>query len=106
MRRGENAVRALPPAYAPPSRPVPPGLDLLLDATIERVAEAVAERLAPLLERTPAPVLLDRRGLAEALAVGVDTVDKLRREALPELRVGDVPRFRLDAVLEWLRGRT
>jgi hypothetical protein len=49
--------------------------------------------------------LLDRRGLAQALDVGVDTVDRMRGEGMPELRVGDAPRFELERVLEWLRGR-
>lgn len=81
-------------------------LGAFADELAERIACAVAERLATLVERPPSPALLDRRGLAEALAVGVDTVDKLRREGLPELRVGDAPRFRLEAVLAWLGQRS
>jgi hypothetical protein len=49
--------------------------------------------------------VLDRRGLADALGCGVDTVDRLRAEGLPELRVGDSPRFEIEAALEWLRRR-
>lgn len=49
--------------------------------------------------------MLDRRGLAHALAVGVDTVDRLRRDGCPELTVGDSPRFELEQVIAWLRGR-
>jgi hypothetical protein len=37
--------------------------------------------------------------------VCADTVDRLRREGLPEIAVGDAPRFELDACLGWLRGR-
>jgi hypothetical protein len=70
----------------------------------ELVAAAVREALA---EREPraAPALLDRRGIAAALGIGVDTVDRLRREGCPELTVGDAPRFELAAVLAWLRER-
>jgi hypothetical protein len=81
------------------------GFDGLLDDIVERVAGLVAERLAPLFERPAAPALLDRRGIADALGCGVDTIDRLRDEGLPELRVGDSPRFELAAALEWLRGR-
>jgi len=48
---------------------------------------------------------LDRRGLAEELGCGVDTVDRLRREGIPELLVGDAPRFELDRVIEHLRAK-
>jgi hypothetical protein len=76
-----------------------------LDELVDRVAERVVELTAT---SAPAarPVLLDRRGLAAALGVGVDTVDRLRREGAPELTIGDAPRFELDRVLEWVRGRT
>lgn len=63
------------------------------------------EALAPLLAPR-ATALLDRQGLARELGIGVDTVDRLRREGCPSLRVGDVPRFELATVLEWLRSRT
>ena len=64
----------------------------------EEVEAALAER-AP----SPAPCLLDRRGLAEALDCGVDTIDKLRREGLPTVMLIESPRFELAAVLAWLR---
>jgi hypothetical protein len=32
-------------------------------------------------------------------------VDRLRAEGMPELRVGDAPRFELAAVLAWLKER-
>jgi len=68
------------------------------------VRMAVAEELA---ERLPqqAPALVDRRGLAAELGCGVDTVDKLRREGLPTIMLGDSPRFQLAAAVEWLKGR-
>jgi hypothetical protein len=67
--------------------------------------EEFANAIAQMAPRETTPVLLDRRGLAAALGVGVDTVDRLRREGAPELTIGDAPRFELDRVLEWVRGR-
>lgn len=69
------------------------------------VRDAVTEALA---EREPAadtPLLLDRRAMASVLGIGVDTLDKLRREGLPTVLVGDAPRFLAAEVLEWLRAR-
>jgi hypothetical protein len=49
---------------------------------------------------------VDRAGLALALNVCVDTIDRIRKEpGFPELRVGDAPRFEIDRVLKFLRGR-
>ena len=88
--------------------PATGALDAALAGLVARVgqdvADAVIQALAPALERG-GPRLLDRRGIAEALHVGVDTVDRLRREGCPELTVGDAPRFEIGAVIEWLRGR-
>lgn len=90
-----------------------PGAAGALDGFVGVLADAVAERLegslAALLDeaagRRQAPALLDRRGLADALGCGCDTIDRLRREGCPELTVGDAPRFELGKVLEWLRTR-
>ena len=73
-------------------------------AVREALAEVVSEVL-PANEQPDAPVtLLDRAGLARALVVSPQTVDRLRgRPAFPELRVGDAPRFELAAVVRWLR---
>ena len=94
---GSESARPAPAAGA--------GLDALVGEFAERIVAAVAEQIAPLLERPASPRLLDRRGLAQALDVGVDTVDKLRREGLPTVMVVESPRFELDVVIEWLRGR-
>lgn len=51
------------------------------------------------------PALLDRQGIASALGVSAGTVDKLRRDGLPCIMVGDSPRFETAACLEWLRAR-
>lgn len=75
-----------------------------LDELVERVAERVVE-LTPASAPSARPALLDRRGLAAALGCGLDTIDKLRREGLPTLVVGEAPRFELAAVLSWLRSR-
>lgn len=82
-------------------------------AFVAELARAVAadlesrlsDQIAAAIEANRAPRLLDRRGLAEALGCGLDTVDKLRAEGLPQLLVGDAPRFEFDRVLEWLRER-
>jgi hypothetical protein len=84
-----------------------------LAGIVEPIAELAAAILEPRLAEViaaaiaahHAPKLLDRRGLAHALNIGVDTVDRLRREGCPSLLVGDAPRFELDQVIQWLRGR-
>jgi len=76
-------------------------VDQLRELVRDAVAEAIAEHVAE-----PAPRLVDRRGLAQALGCCVDTVDRLRREGAPELTVGDAPRFEIDRVLEWIRTRS
>lgn len=83
------------------------GIDAVADGFFARLIQAVRDAVVEAIgtEHGRAPALLDRRGLAHALAVGVDTIDRLRREGCPELTVGDAPRFELEAVLAWLRGR-
>lgn len=92
------------------SAATPGAFDAALDGLVARVTQdlidSVVEAVAELLKQHQAPALLDRQGLARALGVGVDTIDRLRREGAPVLRVGDVPRFELPAVLAWLRSRT
>jgi hypothetical protein len=71
----------------------------------EALREVVREEIAALhIDRGPERPF-DRRGLAEFLGCSVDTVDRLRREGLPRIRVGDVERFERKPVLAWLRGR-
>ena len=65
------------------------------------VTEAVALALSA-HEGRPKPALLDREGLAAVLGVSSGMVDKLRRRGLPHYRIGDSPRFDLDACLEWI----
>jgi len=78
-------------------------VDLL--AILEGDPDLLARVRAALAPEHP-PALLDRAGLARELATSPGTVDRLRREGLPEVRVGDQPRFELAAVLAWLRRRT
>jgi len=65
------------------------------------VQQAVLE--AGVLAREPVPALLDREGLAFELGCSSGQVDKLRRSGMPCLRLGDSPRFELEACLSWLR---
>jgi hypothetical protein len=80
-----------------------------IDARAAELAEQIAElraevaRLAAAAERAPA--LLDRKGLARALGVSPATIDRMRADGMPELRVCDAPRFELARALEWLRER-
>lgn len=66
------------------------------------MADALASARAMAEAEPPGPVLLDREGLARALGCSTGTVDKLRKQGLPERRLGDSPRFVLAEVLAWL----
>ncbi len=83
----------------------------ILAASLRAQAEAF-EALADAAESSPddaqaptAPALLDRQALARALGVSLGTLDRLRREGLPTVRVCDSPRFLLSDVVDWLRCR-
>lgn len=84
-------------------------LSVAIAAAVAHALEPVLEQLAELRRHLEAPAappaLVDRRGLARELGVSVATVDRLRAEGAPELRVGDAPRFRVGDVVDWLRGR-
>src|SRR5262249_3877640 len=84
----------------------PPSLDaaflaLLIEGFLPRVVAALTEAIADRQAVGPAP-LLDRQGLARALAVSVSSVDRLVVGGMPYVRVGDVRRFVLDDVRAWL----
>lgn len=72
----------------------------------ERVVSLLADALAEHEPAEPAPALVDRQGLARALSVSLSTVDRVRHEGCPQVTVGDSPRFRVQAVVEWLQART
>jgi hypothetical protein len=65
------------------------------------VAQAVQETSAK-----PNPSALTTRQLQDAFSISEGTVKRLRREGMPHYFIGDSPRFMLDEVLMWLRGRT
>ncbi len=74
--------------------------DQLADLIRAAVAEALSEGA-----NDQRPALLDRLGLARALGIGLATVDRLRRDGMPCVHVGDSPRFEIAPCLAWLRGR-
>lgn len=79
-------------------------LDDAIVAAVRAAVRAELEQFEP--EPTESkPVLVDRQGLAAALSVSCGSVDKLRREGMPEIRVGDCPRFCVADCVEWLKSR-
>jgi riboflavin biosynthesis pyrimidine reductase len=75
----------------------------LLDVLEQR--PELLERLHPLFEREPEPVLVDRTGLARALNTSPSSVDRLREQGAPTIMVGSQPRFDVQEVVAWLRER-
>ncbi|MDO4574440.1 MAG: helix-turn-helix domain-containing protein [Planctomycetia bacterium] len=50
--------------------------------------------------------MMDKKGVADLLGVSVRQVDYLRaNEELPYCRMGQLIRFRLEAVEEWIKNR-
>ena len=76
----------------------------LADLVRASVADALADAVAGLREE-PAPVLVDRRELARQLACSDRTIARLESEGLPVVRVGDAPRYRVQAVVAWLEAK-
>jgi hypothetical protein len=68
------------------------------------LAEALDEALAS-ADLTALPPLVDRAGLARSLSCSVDTIDRLRAEGCPAVRVGDAWRFDVATVRRWLEQR-
>jgi hypothetical protein len=103
-----GGAAGLPPAAAAAAAPVDASR-LLVTLTLaefdERVARIVDERIAARSAERRSPTLLDRRGIAAAFDVGVDTIDKLRREGMPTIMVGDSPRFQFASCIAWLNAR-
>lgn len=76
--------------------------------TPEQLAELVRGAVETALaeqRQEVAPVLLDRAGVAQRLGVGTTTVDRLRREGMPCVFIGDSPRFDLAECVDWIRRR-
>jgi len=65
----------------------------------QMVREAVASAL------DVRPVLVDKSTLAKCLQCSPAHIDNLRKVGLPTVRVGESPRFDVEAVLAWLRSR-
>lgn len=74
------------------------------EALRQIIVDAVQEALADLAPAQPEG-LLDRAELARRLGLSTRALDRLRREGMPTLMVGDVPRWRWPAVVAWLEGR-
>lgn len=84
------------------------GTELAVTLTAGQLRGLVREAVVDVLEQdapTVRPVLLTRQQIAQALGCGVSTIEKLRTEGCPVVRLGDSPRFELARVLEWLRQR-
>lgn len=86
------------------SEPITGLVVLRADELAAVVRAAVADALSE-HEPAAAPTLFDRDGCARLLGISVGTLDRLRREGLPRVRVGDVDRFEAAEVLTWLRER-
>lgn len=75
--------------------------------TASELRQLVADGVADGLERQRAApsegLLLDRNELALAFDCSAGLVDKLRRQGMPCLYLGDSPRFERAACLAWLR---
>jgi hypothetical protein len=69
----------------------------------EEIADAIRTHQTPPPDR---PALLDRKSVARELGVSIATIDRLVREGMPHVRVGDCKRFELDRVLDWIRRRS
>lgn len=66
------------------------------------VEQAVEKKLSQLAGA--APKLLDRKGIAKALTVSVDTIDDWRKLGMPSVQLpGSYPRFIEADCVEWAR---
>ncbi len=85
--------------------PLTAALDMLADVIARRVVDELRPLLTSAREPSPAvPALLDKQALAHALDKSTASIDRLVRDgAIPFVRVGDVRRFDLAAVLAALQ---
>lgn len=87
---------------------IPPGATIVTTAAqlshIVRteVAAALDEQGSSRVAPAGAPRQLKAHELADALGVSVSTINVLRGRGLPFRRVGDSPRYELQACLDWL----
>lgn len=77
----------------------------LIVATPEQLAELIRKAVGRVLveqREDVAPALLDRSGIGRTLGISPSTVDRLRREGLPCVLIGDSPRFLAAECVSWL----
>jgi|SRR5688572_27243656 hypothetical protein len=86
---------------------IPPGAVVV--ATAAQLSHLVSEALTRVVEETGfgrapagAPRQLTRHELAAELQVSIGMIDVLRRRGMPFRKVGDSPRYELQACLDWL----
>lgn len=70
---------------------------------LEQLITAAVEKALAEQREDVAPALLDRATIARRLGIGTSTVDRLRREGMPVVWIGESPRFEADACVAWLR---
>ncbi len=95
LRLGESSVGG-----GSPHNDNAPAVTLTVGELGAMVREAVEAAMGA---HASEPVLYDREGLATRLGCSSSLVDKLRREGMPCVRLGDSPRFELERCLDWLR---
>lgn len=81
-----------------------PIIVLTPEQLVELVKRAVQEALVE-QQQEPPPALFDLAGIAQRLGIGITTVNRLRREGMPCVFIGDSPRFDLTECLRWIRER-
>ncbi len=80
--------------------------DLVIHLTTTELDHRIEAAVARVLEaQPPAPALLTRVGLAQALDCSTATIARLRAQGCPCDVVGDSPRFDLAEVRKWLKER-
>lgn len=83
---------------------------VFVSMSVEQLTDIIREAVEATCEKagvggSNVPSLLDRNGIAGALGCSAPTVDRLRREGMPCIRIGESPRFDLGDCLAWLRGK-
>ena len=68
-------------------------------------AEVLAQRLESAKIGAAGQILVDKRGAAEILSVSVSTVDRLRKEGLPYVKIDGKVLFRPTALEAWAAAR-
>lgn len=76
----------------------------LSDEDTQKIIEGVVQRLLPLIEKQPAPLLVDADELARLLSISRPTVDRLRAaNVIPSVGEGRLRRYLPDAVIAALQ---